>query len=223
MRSETTYTTTLLLILLDTFGAAPLYEEDTDGSWLPETMSDAFRRSYGVDLPDVNLDKLAAGVMLLTTDYFMQDVTYFINICNVLCGNRLNPQVFDPADAAEILWAITEASLIWPPEENSKSFSPQITAYIGAVLEVEGISNPPDVLRIGLNQAKTSKLTDFADDPEMYNAIYDTQQSKTADLKENLILNLQELYLELKSLPALQKGQTDTILSKIQNMINYHS
>lgn len=203
--SKETFASVLLTIFVDRFGTEAL-------TWSPETILLEIEEEFDVDLPQIVFDKLMAGIQILTTDRFYRSLPDFINFCNVLGGDSYRPDMWDPADAEEIAWGITEAMLIYPPEnDQAEPFTDEIRAYIGAMLDREGLINPPDVLRIALRSARVSpSITDFSDDPQMFNAIYDLEEGKRADIEESVRLKTKLLAAQFKALP-LKTGQTEQI------------
>lgn len=202
-KSRETFGCVLLTMFLDRFGTEGL-------TWDPATITLEIEDEFDVDLPQLSLDRLIVAIQLLTTDRFFKNLPDFISFCNVLGGDEYNPELWDPADAEEVAWGITEALLIAPPEENDP-FTEEIRAYIGAVLDSEGIINPPDILRIALREARVSpSIEDFSDDPEMFNAIYDLESGKTEDINQTIRLKTKLLIAQLKAL-SLENGKTETV------------
>ena len=100
-------------------------------------------------------------------------------------------------------------------EDDAEGFSDEIRFYIGHVVRDAGIVNPPDVLRIAMYDTAEDPLGAFSDDPEMYQAMYELQQSKSDEITGMLKDNLRELFKELESLP-LENGDTAGLLEKIR-------
>lgn len=216
LRDDETYATPLILILLDRFGSDIT-------AWSPMTIRMEVEDEFGVRLSRINLDKIMAGFLLLTTNYFYRDVVKFIWICNVLTGNEFDPDEFDPADPAEMLFAINEAFLLWPPSEDDpeeREFSPEIREYVQQALGAEGIVKPIDVLRIATNSDRTSYISEenFSD-PEMYAAVYRTQQEKIAELATEHRTALLELLDQLTGLP-LEHGSTEGLVARLRRAIH---
>lgn len=211
--SPETFASVLLTAFLDAFGTEAL-------EWDPSTIAMEIEDEFNVDLPQTSFDKLMAAIQILTTDRFYKSLPDFITFCNVLDGDEYNPSTFDPADAEEVAWGITEALLISPPDENDpEPFSDEIRAYIGAVLDREGIINPPDILRIALRVARVApSIQDFSDDPQMFNAVYDLETGKTEDINRTIVLRTQLLAAQLGAL-NLQNGNAkqvaDTLLASV--------
>jgi hypothetical protein len=210
--SKETFSSVLLTMFLDRFGTEAL-------EWDPSTMVMEIEEEFNVDLPQLVFDKLAVAVQLLTTDRFYKSLPDFISFCNVLGGDVYQPDMWDPADAEEVAWGITESMLISPPED-SEPFTQEIRAYIGAVLDSEGILNPPDILRIALRKARVSpNIEDFSDDPEMFSAVYALEEGKTSDINNTIVLKTKLLAAQLAAL-HLDNGNTKEIAEMLQNSIS---
>ena len=73
---------------------------------------------------------------------------------------------------------------------------------------MEGIINPPDVLRIALRGSGNESRDipgEFSDDPLMFESIYKLEQGKTDDIMAEVKANLQRLLAQLNALP-LENG-----------------
>lgn len=212
--SQETFGAVLLALFLDAFGTEAL-------EWDPGTIAIEIEDEFNVDLPSGTFDRLMVAIHILTTDRFYKSLPDFITFCNVLDGEEYRPDIFDPADAEEVAWGITEAILISPPDESDpEPFSDEIRAYIGAVLDKEGIINPPDILRIALRAARVSpSIGDFSDDPEMFNAVYDLEAGKTEDINRTIVLRTQLLAEQLAAL-KLQNGNAKQVAEMLLNSVN---
>lgn len=211
--SEESFATPLLLLVVDRYGLEVL-------QWAPETIRLELEADYQLRLPKITIDKIMAAITLVTTNFFYKDVTRFIELCNILSGDDFQPDEFEPADSEEILMAVIEAMLLWPPDDDPEDteFSAEIREYMSQVLGEEGIVKPFDVLRLALDSDQSSFVdTEYADDPEMYSAIYSTQQSKTDNMKASLKENINALIQQLKLL-QLANGNTDQVISHLQQI-----
>lgn len=155
-KSRETFASVLLTLFLDKFGIEAL-------DWDPATITLEIEEEFDVELPQLALDKLLVAIQILTTDKFFKSLPDFVTFCNVLGGDTYRPDMWDPADAEEVAWGITEALLISLPEDDDKEpFTDEVRGYVGAVLDSEGIINAPDILRIALRAARVSpNITDF--------------------------------------------------------------
>lgn len=209
--SPETFATVLLTLFLDKFGMEAL-------EWDPATIALEIEEEFNVDLPQLSLDRLLVAIQILTTDRFYKNLPDFIAFCNTLDGDEFNPHTFDPADAEEVAWGITEALMLSPPDEDDKEpFSDEIRSYIGAVLDKEGLINAPDVLKIALRSARISpSIEDFSDDPEMFSAVYALEEGKNEDINQAIKLKLQLLIAQLGAL-NLENGNTAEVVAMLKN------
>lgn len=190
--------------------------------WPPQVLAEEFLADYGAVVPPINLAKIMVAGDLVQSDQFYRSLPRFIFVCNILSNSYLEPGEFDPADAAEIAWGVTEAMLIYPAETitdgDGEAFSTDITAYIGRILAEEGIVNPPDVLRIGLVD-NADPFSPWVDDPDLYASMFATQTEKTDLITNMLKENLQELLEQLSEVP-LTVGDASEIRNIIQSRIS---
>lgn len=209
--SQETFATVLLTLFLDRFGMEAL-------EWDPATIALEVEEEFSVELPQLSLDRLLVAIQILTTDRFYKNLPDFIAFCNTLDGDEFNPNTFDPADAEEVAWGITEALLLSPPDDDDREpFSDEIRAYIGAVLDKEGLINAPDVLKIALRRARVSpSIEDFSDDPEMFSAVYTLEEGKNEDINQAIKLKLQLLIAQLSAL-NLENGNTAEVVAMLSN------
>lgn len=209
--SQETFATVLLTLFLDRFGMEAL-------EWDPATITLEVEEEFNVDLPQLSLDRLLVAIQIVTTDRFYKSLPDFIAFCNTLDGEEYNPNVFDPADAEEVAWGITEALMLSPPDDDDKEpFTDEIRSYIGAVLDSEGIINAPDVLQIALRRARISpSIEDFSDDPDMFSAVYELEEGKKEDINQAIKLKLQLLIAQLSAL-NLENGNTAEVVAMLKS------
>lgn len=206
------YATTLLTLFIDTYGSEAL-------TWDSRTIQMEIEDDFNVQLPRPALDRLMAGIALLTTDDFFKSLPDFINLCNILSGDVYDPANWNPADAGEIAWGVTEALLIYPPDED-EPFTDEIRAYIGVMLDAEGIITPPDILRLALRGDIAAQVNaDFSDDPEMFAAIYEVEAEKTSAINALVRDSLADLAGQLEALP-LQTGSARGVVHTMLRHLN---
>jgi hypothetical protein len=212
-KSPHTFGIVLLTAFLDRFGVEAL-------QWDPATIVMEIEEEFSVDLPQHAIDKLMVAINILTSDSFYNNLPDFITFCNILSGDTYRPDMFDPADSSEIAWGITEALLIAPPEDDEDGpFNDEIRGYIGSVLDSEGIINAPDVLQIAIRRANVSDAANqFSDDPLMFNAIYDTEAGKSAEIDNTL---RQKAVMLIEQLQALQlvNGSTAAVVQTLSKSL----
>jgi hypothetical protein len=208
--NQENHATTLLVAALDLYGTDMF-------TWAPQTISLELKEDVGATLPADNLDKLMAAISVVTSNEFYKDLTKFIQLCNVLSGDEFDPEVFDPADSAEMAWGITEAMLLSPPDE-SEPFADDIRFYMGHMLSEDGILTPPDVLGIAIMDNAADPLNNLSDDPAMYEAFYANQQSKSQEITEMVKEQVSVLIAQLEAL-QLTEGSTEDMLRKLKDNI----
>ena len=208
LRNPEAFTSSLVVLLLDHFGPEML-------QWHPMTIRYEILDDFHVLPPKENLDKIYAGVGLLTSDDFYRRLPAFIQYCNILSGGEFNPAIVDIADADECAWGITEGVLLAPPEDEEEPFSEEIRYYIGGVLDRENIANPPDVLRLG-KWDRPLRFSDISgEDADLFRLEYEAQTEKAREIEQMLKQRLRQLLDELASLP-LEHGNTQSLLQSLR-------
>ena len=210
LTSPEAFASTILVLAFDQYGGEFI-------KWHPTTIRRQLQEDFGVEPADANFDKLMSTITVLTTNYFYKNLSRFNDLCCGLCGHGFNPTIVSLPDAAEMAWAISEVLLIWPPEPKDREpFCDDIRHFIAAVLQQEGFVRPPDILRIAEGGDRSDQVkSDFADDPEMFAAIYQSQASKTKEVEDMIQGHLQELLDQVQRLP-LQNGSTDQLVKKLR-------
>jgi hypothetical protein len=206
------FATTLVTALVDLYGT-----EAT--SWAPPTVRMELEDDLGAPLAPLLFDRLMAGIALVVTDTFFTSLPDFIELCLVLSGAAFDPTVFQPADVDDCAWGMTEALLLAPPESENP-FSDEIRAYIGQAAETEGIINPPDILKIALRDHDIlgKVQAGFADDPEMTQAIWGAEASKTEDINSLVKGRLQLLIQQLAGLKLSHGNTADLAKRMLKNL-----
>jgi hypothetical protein len=212
LASDETYATILFLIVMDKYGTECL-------EWAPETIRMEVEDDFGVKLPKQSLDKLMAAITVITTNFFYQDPVRFVELCNIFSGDDAEPNEFDPADVDEIAWGLSEAFLLWPPENSDNDydtkFSAEVLEYIRQTLIEEGFLTAPDVLNVsGLDETSFVRDT-WSSDPEMYHAIYELQEEKKIEIKQFLLDNFTDLKNQLKVVP-LEDANKEELLDRLE-------
>lgn len=221
--SDTTYLATPLFVLwLDQYVVGEEEDEQQEVMrWDPETILLELQDDFKVTVPQPVLDKIFTAREIFTSDRFFSVTADFIDFCNVLSGTgTFDPTVWDPADAAECAWGITEALLLDPPDDGAEViFSDEIVGYVAQVVEAEGIVRPPDVLQIGNLDDRSGKVREaWSDDPTMFGAIWDKDSAKTDDINRMIRERLRLLVEQLEGLP-LMHGETDKIVQKLLRVV----
>lgn len=217
LETDEAFATTLMAIVLDQYGVEAL-------QWTPQTIVAELRDDFGATLSEENVAKLGAAMTLLTSDDFYKRLPRFVTLCNALAGGASSDD-FEKADAAECAWALVEGTLIDPPppeEEDPEPFVPEIRRYLGAVLDEEGIVNPPDMLRLAIRDTPSGE-PDYSgfdlENPSMFAAEYGVAADRAAEIAEMVQTNLRSLFSQLAQLP-LKNGNGRQLLEQLRNNIS---
>ena len=218
LKDPKSFATTLFTVFYDYYGDV-LDDQGRPAClfWAPATIKREIEEDFNLELPDRAFDRLMTAILLVTTNRFNTSLPDFIECCNILSGDSAATAQFDPADLQEIAWGLTEWYLLVDTGEDlpENEVSREIRAYIGAMMDNEGLVKAPDVLRLAIKDTPINNTIDgFQDDPVMYEAIYRTQLDKTADLEETIRESLQALLDQLSNLP-LQNGSTQHLREKV--------
>lgn len=200
----------LLTMFLDMYGVEGL-------SWTPETIQMEIEQDIGSELPDEVYDRLMTGINILTDNSFFNSVYDFARMCVILSGHHIPANMMILPDSDDCAWGITEAILISPPEDdNQEPFSKEIIAFLGYVLDREGIITPPDVLRIAVRDSDLSEHVNYnySDDPELFSGIQKFELDKTNSINKMIKSNMRKLLTQLKMLPV-RNGKTEQLATKL--------
>ena len=211
------FATTLVQLFHDEYFESKDSPAENCYTWHPSTILLEVRDDFGVELPRANFDRLMAGIHLVTSNAFYKSPPTFVEICNVLSGGLYDPATWDPADAFECAWGITEAMLLSPPDDDDEEpFSTEIRAYIGKALDEEGILDPPDVLRIAIrdNRRNQAAVVSGFDDPETRAAITQMEAEKVQEINDRIKSNLRMLIGQLEAL-NLAHGDAKSLAGRL--------
>lgn len=212
LRSDETYASTLLCL------CRALYDLEFL-QWTGETISEALREDLGVPPTDDNLDRIMAGIAILTTDEFWTLTPRFIDLANALGRDGFDPRVFDPAEVHECAWALLEAELLDPEHP---PLSPDILGYLQAILTHEGyVSVPKSLARFGLHMPDLADT--FADDPELFAGVYELQHERTETLDRGVQEQLLDLMAQLQSLSPDDPSMVEAVRNTVRDISSRHA
>jgi hypothetical protein len=76
------------------------------------------------------------------------------------------------------------------------------------------------MLRLALDGDQSDRVdSEYADDPEMYSAIYDSQNAKTDEMQAIYLENVGALMQQL-SLLRLKQGKTEAAVQQLQQIVS---
>ncbi len=177
-REEGTFASLVLAICLDEFGMGAI-------DWHPDTLRLEVRDTFQTRLSNDNLDKYYAAVTIISTNRFYRFVPDFVYLCNVLSEGSSDARIWDIADPEEILWGVTEAMLLDPPESDvsiEELFHPEIRAYVGEILKQYGILAPPRLLANLAGEYLKDPIARVAGFPSEYRDAWEIGSNKGKEL-----------------------------------------
>ncbi|MFA5573395.1 MAG: hypothetical protein WDA42_09850 [Candidatus Bathyarchaeia archaeon] len=190
-------------------------------NWDPDTFHDEIKEAFRIEMPESNFNKMMAARELVASNTFWQSLPDFIMLCNALDSGTFDTRVFDAATMDEISWAVVEATLMWPPEQSSREeFADEIVAYIREVAAAEGLSKIPAVLKFAIpedNPIWDQITAQFADDPQMFEAVYQLSQTKTATIDNMLLERLDYMIRQLKEVELA--AETSELVQNVRDLI----
>jgi hypothetical protein len=172
----------LLASYIDVFGMEvdPVTEK-SPLQWDPLTIRAELLEVAGKPVSDSVFDRLMAGIAIMTSDRFYVNSSDFIPLANVLSGSPADEDVFDFADAAECLWAVTEARLI----NDDERYGPEVAGYIAQVYTAEGFSTIPDIIKpIAVEGGWTGVPPPVGYDDQLFAQVTQVQSDKLKELRD---------------------------------------
>ena len=192
--SEETFASTLLVLMIDRFEKTFLSGEE--GPWTAEMLRIEIKEQFGVAIPDDNLGKLIAGIALLTTDNFFRSLPSFLFTIHGLLGDGTDWSYAEPIDLEDLAWAMMEATLLFPPQEEDL-FDSQIVAYCKTMVRREGLLAPPSVLTFAKEEEAYGNITPYDEN------VMKEQADRTNAINEYIEEQLEVLIRQIASIPAL--------------------
>jgi hypothetical protein len=180
--------------MIDRFGDAFLAGEE--GPWTAEMLQIEIKEQFGVAIPDDNLGKLMAGIALLTTDNFFRSLPSFLFTVHGLLGDGTDWSYAEPIDLEDLAWAMMEATLLFPPQEEDL-FDSQIVAYCKTMVKREGLLAPPSVLTFAKEEEAYGNITPYDEN------VMQEQADRTNAVNEYIEEQLSLLFQQVASAPSL--------------------
>lgn len=217
----------LLFLLVFNKLAATEEEQQEIIHWDPEALKLEIKDVFQMEMPTANFNKMLAARELVASNAFWYDLPDFISLANALTNGVFDLRVFDVANMDEIAWAVTEAALMWPPDQTTREeFADEIVAYISEVAAAEGLSKIPAVLKFAIPEDAPiwDQLTaQFSDDPVMFDAIYKLSVAKTATIDEMILDRLDYMLQQVDKLGDELPEATGQLLTNVRDLIKRYA
>ena len=111
----------------------------------PELLKKDIEDDFGVELSDLQSDKLQAAIIVLATNMYEQQWETFAVISHVLSGVHEQFETIDPDDveAEEVIRALAEITIIKNAEYEPLEFDDEVRAFAGLIFQKYGFSKAP--------------------------------------------------------------------------------
>lgn len=184
--------------------------------WEPRTLDLEIKQDWGIDVPQVNKDKVWALVTELTTNLFYSSLDAFTHTCNSLNGSGADFENYDFATVQEMCWALAEVQLLDPPEE-SDQFNPEIVSYMSERLRMEAFERVPKILKsyVELPDQDENISNVLQEDGIEAKTFWDRQMREVLSIDQYIRERLHKLFVDLSSLP-LENGDSEEMKATLE-------
>jgi hypothetical protein len=206
------FATTLLVLMLDRYGDDEVGRAGVDIlKWHPGTLRVALDELAGGEAPESNFAKLMAAITLLTSDV-LTDVDTFARFCCTINGDPLNPRILQVPSSEDMLWALSEAHLLDEVGNRDEPLSQEVRHYMGAVLEADGVVDPPDLLRLAI--LPVSGGMDVPGRPDLAGEVRLAAGTRSQEILEDLHERVRKLFGQIAALD-LRHGNVRSVLDRV--------
>lgn len=199
LQDEDSFATCIVAIILDNYGAEAF-------TWEVESIVHELETDFQAKIPPVNIDKMMALIVAMTTNQFNVSWEVFSQTCRALDGTEADFSTFEPLDPEELIWGVAEVAMNVPPSDDpdDTDFSHEVAQYAGLVLYENGVFDPPKILswvELPFANPTLALETAFTDDPDMFQAAQLNQKLTREALEEYLARKIKALHAALAELP----------------------
>lgn len=161
-------------------------------TWISETIVSELKRLFGIEIPELNLNKLQAAKTLHVSDTFWDEWEIFKNITLALNGLPLSTQTIHAPNTAQLMNAVEMANIV-----RKQAYDPEVARFAAACLlydDVHYAPEPLDFCQVYLSQPmyeckdcgkKASALPPFKGFCESCSKIYDNPKAFNFKPKED--------------------------------------
>jgi hypothetical protein len=182
--------TTLVTALFDMFGSEV-------ASWEPETIESAVSDDVGAQAPRLNMDKIQALLLALTTDVPFNDALAFNRLGEAFNNDPVDVATIDPLTPDQAAWAIAELALTAP----GVGYGDNVKKYVQAIFELHGLPGLPASISQLLGVESSGLPRGGTDDPDAFAARGARIQREFDDIEAYVSGKLSQLMNEVDTLP----------------------
>ena len=183
LKDENTPASILVSILIAKYGTE-LFD------WDPAVLRKEIEEDFGVELTEVQSDKIQAVITIITTDLFETNWHVFTCCVNAMSGEYIDPEVMAPVEAEYIAGILPEVELLRNEDHEGIEFSDEVNAYAGLIFAEYGCGRAPTIFQSAI--MPKGYVAD-ADMTEKNAALSEIYQAKKESLN-SYIKRIRDLY-----------------------------
>lgn len=163
LKDEDAPISALLSVVIKTFGTECF-------EWEPPILRNEIDDEFDMELTDLQSDKIQAGITILTTNMYENDIRTF-EVCSRLFNSSLQDfEDFEPLEAEELMSAMTEIFML---KMENLDFGADVNAYAGEVFFNYGFCNPPKLFPSAIMPEGKPNVCDDLEKNEALQEIFD--------------------------------------------------
>jgi len=211
LKMPTHYALPLAAFMLDHYGTEWM-------QWDPAVLRDEMEMEFGQGIDEHVFEKIQTASTILGTNGFQTLLEVFVPVSILLNRDNVITDEFVPASVEDVAWGVTEASLI-DPETPTEGYAPDIAAYVGLILSLQGFLAPPPPLNFAI--MPEGPIADSAEqsigpegDAMSMRLAYDRGEA----VREHLRMKAGEMFRELLIVPLTDERGRDGIRKQLQRL-----
>lgn len=211
MLNPSTHVITLIAVILDQYGTECL-------GWEIESLKLALESDYDLTVGTLTVDKLQAGILVLTTDSYNRSFENFTILCNAFNRRLISFENLDPISTEESVWFLVCLKMLLEDDFDGFKLHPEILKYLELLFQTSGVYSQIK----GLEFIKThSPVPDKDVDVDFREAIYKRELNEKTTIFTYVQQNTQELLLQLQEIPLENRSeQANQLLQEFLKQLN---
>ena len=165
------------------------------------TLADELIRQTRQEPSQDCIDRFLTAREIYSNNRFQTDLPFFIDACNLLAGESLNPNLFDPAEVDECAWGVLESEII--AGEVPIQYSPDVQTYVKQALRRENFLIPPKTLVPVVGKPTNDVFSSSVSDPSVYRSRMQDAAASAEDLDRRVEAEAQALAQEIRELKSI--------------------
>lgn len=155
----------------------------------PELLHYQIDKDYDIKIPDLNMDKLQAAMIVMQTNHFYDDWRVFETCCHLFHNELVEADIVNPLDAEDIAVGLAEATLIKScviDDASELQFDDEIRAYAGKIFWDYGLSTAPTIFRDAIMPNSPGSAENDPNKNEALRELFDHHSTAIMDYMEKI-------------------------------------